>query len=291
MNYNTESKIWRVGGPLFVYLGIRYGVQLIYNLWIFYTEFNQWNIDAALNGLVYAENVVNTGKSYALEMCGVAAVLTIPVLLYLMKKDYEYPINPRRKEDTFVWKKYVSRVEIKWMPALIVTGICAAIGLSRLILMLPIDGILGDYSATLEAYGMSSFWIQLVVLGVVTPIVEELLFRGLVYKRLKIYYEASIAAYISAIIFAVAHFNLIQGIYAFIMGIIFAFIHEKYKTVLAPIVVHMAANVMSVLSGINPISQFIDKYWIIRLLIGLLFTSILVMSVMYHYKSRDKDEN
>ena len=290
MNYNTESKIWRVGGPLFVYLGVSYGVKLVYSMWIFYEQFRIWDINAAFNGMMYAEELIKVSMSYTLIMSGVAIVITIPILLWLMKKDYEYPVKPRQRERVFQWKKYWKDKDYKAIPAFILLGAFATLGVSRVILMLPVDGILGDYEATIKAYSMSSPHIQLVVLGILTPIVEEVLFRGLVYKRLKIYYEASIAAYISAIIFGIAHFNLIQGLYAFVMGIIFAFVYEKYKSIFAPVIVHLAANIVAVISGLNPISQFIDRYWIIRLVVGIGFVAAFVMTVMYLNKRSEQKE-
>ena len=290
MNYNTESKIWRVGGPLFVYLGITYAVKLIYSIWIFYEQFNIWDINAAFNGLLYTEELKKVSMSYTLIMSGVAIVITIPVLLWLMKKDFEYPVNLRQRERVFQWNKYCKGKDFKAIPVFILLGAFATLGLSRVILMLPIDGILGDYGATMKAYGMSSPLIQVIVLGILSPIVEEILFRGLVYKRLKVYYEATIAAYISAIIFEIAHFNLIQGLYAFIMGIIFAFVYEKYKSIFAPIIVHLAANIVAVVTGCNPISQFIDRYWIIRLAVGICFIIAFSLTVLYLNKRSEQRE-
>ncbi len=290
MNYNTESKVWRVGGPLFAYLGITYGVKLLYSVWIFYKQFKIWDINAAFSGILYAEEITKTSQSYTLIMSGVAMLITIPVLLWLMNKDYEYPVNRRHRERVFTWKKYRKGLDVGAVPAFVVLGVFATLGLSRVMLMLPIDGILGDYAAVQETYSMSSVWIQFIVLGILSPIVEELLFRGLVYNRLKIYYEASISAYISAIIFGVAHFNLVQGLYAFVMGIIFAFVYEKYKSVFAPMIVHLAANIVAIITGINPVSQFIDRYWIIRLLVGLGFTAVFVMAVLYLHKRSEQSE-
>ncbi len=290
MNYNTESKIWRVGGPLFVYLGVSYGVKFVYSMWIFYQQFHEWDMNAAFNGLLYTEELINLSMSHSLIMSGIAIIITIPIFLWLMKRDFEYPVNLRKRERVFQWKKYWKDKDYKAIPVFALLGVFATLGVSRVMLMLPIDGILGDYEATMKAYGMSSPFIQLIVLGILSPIVEEVLFRGLVYKRLKIYYEASIAAYISAIIFGIAHFNLIQGLYAFIMGIIFAFVYEKYKSIFAPIIVHLTANIVVVITGMNPVSQFIDRFWLIRLAVGIFFIIAFAMTVMYLNKRSEQKE-
>ena len=74
------------------------------------------------------------------------------------------------------------------------------------------------------------------------------------------------------------------------MGIIFAFVYEKYKSIFAPVIVHLAANIVAVISGLNPISQFIDRYWIIRLVVGIGFVAAFVMTVMYLNKRSEQKE-
>ena len=224
----------------------------------------------------YSEYVI----SFTLVMSMISLLISIPIMYLLMKKDYEYPINPRRKEKSFSLRSYLKRAEIKRFNLPIIIGITAATGVGRFITMLPFDGILGSYKTIQENIGKSSIWLQLLVLGILTPILEELLFRGIIYKRLKMYYEVIVAAYIAAIIFAVAHFNLIQGIYAFIVGIVLIYIYEKSGNLIVPIVMHGVANIVSVIMGANPISRFIDGNIIARILVSLVMIGLFVASIL-----------
>lgn len=290
MNYSMDNKIWRVGGPLFAYLAINFAVQMVFSIWIFYMQFNEWSIDAAFNGLLYAQQLGETEKIYSVAMSGVSAIIAIPVFAVLLKKDYEYPVNRRHKERRFVFKRHFKEFDKSYVPMLILAGVFATIGLSRLLLMLPFDGILGDYSEVKAAYEAGSVWIQFIVLGVLTPVVEEMLFRGLVYNRLKIYYDVTIAAYISALIFAIAHFNLIQGIYAFIMGIIFNLLYEKCRSIYAPVILHIATNLAAVITSVNPVSEWIEGHVWVRIPLALVWTAVFVLCVMYVYKKAEKAE-
>ena len=76
--------------------------------------------------------------------------------------------------------------------------------------------------------------MQIVAAGVVMPIVEEYIFRGLMYNRMKDYMSANMAMIISSVIFGLYHGNLIQGVYGFVMGLLMIFVYEKYQTMLAP---------------------------------------------------------
>lgn len=83
----------------------------------------------------------------------------------------------------------------------------------------------------------------LIATGFIGPIIEELLFRGVMYNEAKKRYPNTKAIWIVNICFALCHFNVLQMFYAFILGFILIYVYEKYKTIKAPIIVHMASNI------------------------------------------------
>lgn len=287
MNYSMDNKIWRVGGPLFTYLGINFMMKLFFNLGLFYSKFKELNVNAAFNGVLYANELNQTEQVYAVLISGLSAFVSIFIFIRLIKNDYEYPVNRKHRERRFNFKLYAKKLDRGIIPLLIFIGFFATLGLSRLILMLPVDGILGDYSSVKATYEAGNIWIQVLMLGVVIPIAEELLFRGLVYRRLKFYYDVSIAAYISAIIFGVAHFNLIQGIYAFIMGIVFTIIYEKADNIYATIIVHISSNLMAVFTFVNPISLWLERHGFIKFMVVAIETALFIQLIAKFYKKSD----
>ena len=88
-----------------------------------------------------------------------------------------------------------------------------------------------------------SLWIQLPAVLVLAPIVEELLFRGLVFRRLAELIGSLGGMIGSAFLFGLFHGNLIQGSYAFLVGILLAWVYSRYGTVIAPILVHIWMNI------------------------------------------------
>ena len=280
MNYDKDNKIWRVLGPLFAFLGIRLLVETLFYVVLWNVKIKGYETDATFNGILYVEEYGKYVDSFSLYMNAVALLICIPIMYLLMKKDYEYPINLRHKERKFVFKDYIKTVDYKTFNYPMILGITAALGVGRFITMLPIDGILGNYKVIQKNIAGSSFLTQLFVLGILTPVLEEMLFRGIVYKRLKGYYDVIVAAYIAAIVFAVAHFNLIQGIYAFVVGIVLIYIYEKCNNLVVPIVMHSAANIVSVVMGANPISKFIDSHILIRLVVSMVFIGGFVFTLL-----------
>lgn len=61
---------------------------------------------------------------------------------------------------------------------------------------------------------------QILGMGIAVPVTEELIFRGLVYRKLERYVSVKKAVLLGAAIFAVYHGNLLQILFAFPMGII-----------------------------------------------------------------------
>ena len=98
-----------------------------------------------------------------------------------------------------------------------------------------------------EALFGSSLAVQLTGIGIIVPIMEEVLFRGLVYNRLKAYNNEWWSMILAAGIFAVYHGNPLQILFAFPMGLLILAVYEKEETLLAPVVLHMAVNISSIL--------------------------------------------
>ncbi|MEG2353926.1 MAG: type II CAAX endopeptidase family protein [Clostridium sp.] len=68
--------------------------------------------------------------------------------------------------------------------------------------------------------------IAVLLLTLIIPLFEEILFRALIFIELRRALNFEISALIQAIIFGVYHGNLIQGIYIFLLGLMLCFVYE-----------------------------------------------------------------
>lgn len=89
--------------------------------------------------------------------------------------------------------------------------------------------------------------VQLVGLGLLVPVAEELIFRALIYNRMKRVLTARQAIFFSALLFAVYHGNPVQMIFAFPMALALAWVYEHGKLFLFPVLFHTGANLTAVL--------------------------------------------
>lgn len=127
---------------------------------------------------------------------------------------------------------------------LIVLGIGSQFFISGVIrLIQPIfDKIFSEYAETMEGLMSGSPYVVLLLTIIIAPITEELIFRGVMFLKLRREVPLFAANIIQAVIFGIYHMNIVQGIYAFVLGLVLGYVAIKFKTIMAPIVLHMIVN-------------------------------------------------
>lgn len=85
---------------------------------------------------------------------------------------------------------------------------------------------------------------------ILAPVLEELVFRGLLFSLLSKFIPLMMANLIQALVFGVYHGNVVQAIYAFILGFYIGWILIITGNVIYTIALHI---------GINVLGMFIDK--------------------------------
>lgn len=129
----------------------------------------------------------------------------------------------------------------------IVAGIAAAFSLNRLIGLITINS--ERYHAVEEVQYSVPVWLGLVLYGLVAPMVEEIVFRGIIYSRIKKFFGIPKAVIFSALLFGMFHGNLPQLLYGTAMGILMAVGYEYAGCFAAPVLVHMSANIFVFLAS------------------------------------------
>ena len=152
------------------------------------------------------------------------SVIAVPMLVHLYREDSVF----RGKEH---WNGKIAA-------AAFFSGAGISLAFGLVVRALQISGAaLAD-----ESLFTGNLWLEAVVLLAASPILEEYFFRGVLYGRCKELVSAPAAAFMTAAFFGVFHWDLVQGIYSFFMGLILAYLMEKTNTVKAPVVFHFAAN-------------------------------------------------
>lgn len=108
-----------------------------------------------------------------------------------------------------------------------------------------------DYfsNQTQEQLLASQLAVQIIGLGILVPVAEELIFRGLLYARIRRTLPVWASVLTASVIFALYHGNVIQILFAFPMAIILTLLYEKGKWISYPILFHMGVNLTTVVLG------------------------------------------
>lgn len=92
-------------------------------------------------------------------------------------------------------------------------------------------------------------WLTAVFMA---PVLEEIVFRGLMYTRLKKGFPAIAAAIVTSLAFGIAHGTVIWAIYTFIFSMILIWMFEKFQSLTPCIVLHMAYNLSGMALSLIP---------------------------------------
>ncbi len=92
------------------------------------------------------------------------------------------------------------------------------------------------------------------IVGILTPIAEEMVFRGAILRKLLPCVRCPwIAIVISAVVFGIAHGNVPQFVHAVIVGILLGWTYWRTGSILPAVVVHWVNNLSaSALCRMNP---------------------------------------
>ncbi len=94
-------------------------------------------------------------------------------------------------------------------------------------------------------------WVNLVLLfaiaGAAIPFAEELLFRGVLYNFMRERWGIWIGALISALLYALFSFDLINGIACFVLSLFAILAYERSKSLWGAVIVHMISSVGSLI--------------------------------------------
>jgi membrane protease YdiL (CAAX protease family) len=82
---------------------------------------------------------------------------------------------------------------------------------------------------------------------VLAPLLEEMLFRGIVLRGFLQRYPRGQAIFMSALFFGAAHMNIYQFVVGFVMGTVLAWLYERTRSLIPCIALHAAYNTTTLL--------------------------------------------
>lgn len=256
----------------FIYNFIMMFVQVVMDVVLFYRQGRNMNGYANFaSSYTFMDTINQNIEKYSYVITFISALIAIVVFGIAYRNETE-----GIKKGSFIMQLKYN--DYKMCGVLTALGVFISLGLSHFVSLLPLDNVIGNYQETSNKLMGGSLGMQILSLGIIVPIAEELIYRGLVYNELKKNMEPLYAMVLAAIIFGVFHFNLLQGTYAFILGIILICAYVKCNTIIAPIIIHSLANLTSVIASQTGASAFFSSnmfVYIVAMTVELIVAFVL----------------
>lgn len=242
-NNNAIFKSWNVIYPIFIYFVV---TNLAMSLFAVFASFLGADV-----------------KEQYMALQTAAVAVTIPFIVRYYSKD--------RKEPTVFWahmeqtsEKKTSGQKAANAVLMFLAGASAGAALNNLLALTALKEISPGFQEANSNFFAGGMFFELLGACLLTPCLEELLYRGVVYGRLcdllisdngertgedakREQRNRLIAMALSALLFGVLHQNLVQFVYAGALGMLLAWFVEEAGHIYGALLAHIGANLISVL--------------------------------------------
>lgn len=240
-------KKFKSSGFALLYLVIPILLQFIVGIGIMIQIFlMQWR------GKEISDNVLRQMlENYGFNLILIA--MTNLILIAGMGSWY-YFIRKRRDVSPVDYRKILSPKTVGCLAALAFFAqfVCSIV---MAVIAFAFPEVFKDYEKLMEGVDIHVLpaWATLFIVAVWAPLAEEIVFRAMIFRTLRKGFAFWPAAVLSGIAFGVYHMNVIQGVYASLLGILLAYIYEKTNSLLGVYIFHLSFNLMNY--GISYIQQ------------------------------------
>lgn len=222
------NKIWNILKPFIMYYVI-YSAAFILIL-------SLCQAVAQRLGSVYQSELVNNSETVTGLVSGLSMIIAVLPLIPMLRAELaEHGGSSQEKSRCCS------------VPAVCLTvllAVTASLGLNSLLAMTGLVKSSAAYQdVARQQYGVV-FGAGMILFGLISPITEEIVFRGLIFNRMRRYCPHMTAVILSGVLFGFYHGNLVQGLYGGCMGILMAYLYERMHSFLIPCLFHATANLM-----------------------------------------------
>ena len=247
MNKRAKS-IWQAAGYIGIYLAVQVAVSTAYVLRIIVGLFIDTARYGALNDATIMQwiNTLQDQINTILVISGVLTLLVLWLVFVIQRKKMFYEIG------------FEKPILFKHVLLCLGMGLFAQLGVNGVLNLIPIPQILLNFLEQTNAPLVEGpMLMQILSLIVVAPILEEVIFRGLILSRLQRGFSARSAILLSSLVFGLVHVNFLGILYAFALGLLLGFVFVRTRNIGNAIVLHMAFNAGSFLMAYSP-----DMWWV-----------------------------
>ena len=163
------------------------------------------------------------------------------IILYLLRKEILIELNSRA---SLPWGKYIGWGILGMFLAMFSQSI--AVYIMELI-GLPL--VSENTQSIVEMVEMS--FIIIVAPALIGPILEEIVFRKVLFGALMERFGFFISSILSSLVFAIVHVDFTHTLVYVFMGLVFCYLYKKTESIITPILAHMFMNSLVLIGQLN----------------------------------------
>ena len=246
--------------------------------------------DAGTTAAVVRKLLEEHGETVTGIVNGISMLTGAAFLLPMLRAEHQMRKSGGHKE---LYGRFAAAV-------LSMTAALAAASSIGLNILLSLTGLVqnsaGYQRVAQNQYGVT-FGVGLFLYTVISPLAEEVVFRGVLYNRLRRHFcgsgglPVSGAVFVSGVMFGIYHGNLVQGIYGCCMGILITWLYERTHDFRIPCLFHGAANCVVYLTAQNAALQeklFTVPWCVLLLVVAVGLLCLLEKTVRRHSENSTK---
>ncbi|MCR4611058.1 MAG: CPBP family intramembrane metalloprotease, partial [Lachnospiraceae bacterium] len=170
----------------------------------------------------------------------ISAAITFVVMLFMYKNANVYKAEP-------MFEASKLPKEILFIVAIVVLGVV----LNYVATHFPLIEVSESFKDA-NSYLSSGDMVSKILANVlITPALEELVFRGIVCGELEKKFDVAPTVVLSALIFGILHFNWVQMIYATLVGLLIGYVYEETHKLWVVYAGHALLNLVVVIVAFN----------------------------------------
>lgn len=232
---NSLKKAWRIVSPILIYLVMERIVGFCVNFYYIMGRLDEnavWTDE--LEKQLYIE-VYDMLSNNTLLISGIVSLICIMIFYRTISKEWE--------KRTYHIQMIASYEKMYLFATMSSVGFTLAINL-----MINAYGIFKynwDFAKVSQLIYSEPLYMQILVIGLIMPVCEELLFRGVIYERISQSGSERAAMILTSILFGFFHGTMIQVIYAFLFSCLMIYAYQRCGSFKIPLLIHVLSNLSS----------------------------------------------
>lgn len=183
-----------------------------------------------LNQLIFPDGF------YAVEFWHLTHIVTLIISLRFISRASD-DIGFRNFKPFLQWK--MSYKETLYH----ISFICFIVLSNYLIQFLPIQDFSWRQESITQDYA-SNYWMTFLIVVIIGPIAEELMFRGIIQQCLTRKFSVPIAIIVTALLFSIFHIDIVKMLPLFAWGMYYSWLRFYYNSIWVSVFVHIIGNLI-----------------------------------------------